>query len=699
MSTSLPSEGPVRDKPFPGASGHLKIHHVDLMKDDNAINHHTSDFISDKLIVRRGKEFHLRLLLNHTLQSSDSFEVQLITGPSPNVNNKTLLNLNPKNPQKPHHWHSSIYKEMGSEVILSITSPPSAIVGIYSLQVGTDYQDVSKSEKHEFYLLYNPWCEDDVVYMPIEEERAEYVLNDTGYVYMGDFKRIQEKPWIFGQFEENVLSCCMYLLSRGLRKITETKDPVLVTRAMSAMMSSQDDNGVLVGNWSGDYKGGVAPFIWNGSAPILQQYYTTKMPVCFGQCWVFSGILTTVLRALGIPARSVTTYQAAHDTEKNLTVDIYMDENGKVSDLTNDSVWNFHVWTEAWMKRKDLPKGFDGWQAVDGTPQERSFGIYCCGPSPVSAIRSGEIFIGYDTKFIFSEVNADQIVWLMKTVNGKKYFKKVSVSTNNVGRSISTKEVGHDSRRDITNEYKFPEGSLEERKAMDHAYVLLDQERNPTETDKETLLKILAKADPVLLGEPVKIVVTLQRNTATTQTAKVLSSFDLQSYTGSEAVPVNSLLNNIEMKQAVTEFTLTLDPNTYMKKVIKFGDVPVIKGLLVAEIINSKASDSAEVYVHFKYPKISIEIPSKVQVGSPCICTCTIHNILNIPLTNAKFHTESLGLSQRQIFHKGVVEPQKSASIQVKCNPTKPGEKKLIIKFFSNEVKEIYKEKIVHVTR
>ncbi|KAM6169268.1 protein-glutamine gamma-glutamyltransferase 4-like [Rhynchocyon petersi] len=532
------------------------------MKEQNSTAHHTSDFEINKLVVRRGQEFRIRVLLNHTLQCEDNLELQLSTGPKPNITNETLVNLYPREQQTGTKWSASIQEETGSEIIVAIKSPPNAIVGKYSLNVRNGNQQICNTEKSNFYLLFNPWCKEDAVFMPNEEERTEYILNDSGYVYMGDFRSIQEKPWNFGQFEKNVLNCCIFLLSRGMRKVSESGNPVMVTRAMSAMMSSQDDNGVLVGNWSGDYEGGISPYTWTGSAPILQQYHTTKQPVCFGQCWVFSGVLTTVLRALGIPARSVTTYQAAHDTEKNLTVDIYMDEKGKVSNMTNDSLWNFHVWTEAWMKRKDLPCGYDGWQVVDGTPQERSLGVYCCGPSPVIAIRKGDIFIGYDTKFIFSEVNADQITWAVKMVNGKKELKKIAVKTRNVGKRISTKAVGQDCRRDITNEYKFPE---------------------------------------------------------------------------------------------VMECTMTLDPDTYMKKVMLFGDVPAIKGTLVAEVLDSTLADSTEVFVHFKYPKISIEMPEKVKVRQPLTCTCTIQNDLGIPLTNARFSSESLSLSPRQNFKQGPV--------------------------------------------
>ena len=69
--------------------------------------------------------------------------------------------------------------------------------------------------------------------------------------------------------------------------------------------------------------------------------------------------VVAVLRALGIPARSVTNFQSAHDVEFNMTIDTFVDEDGEKADIdVGDSIWNFHVWNEGYFRRPDLPKGY-----------------------------------------------------------------------------------------------------------------------------------------------------------------------------------------------------------------------------------------------------------------------------------------------------------------------------------------------------
>ena len=162
------------------------------------------------------------------------------------------------------------------------------------------------------------------MYLDNEEWLNEYVMADTGLIWRGSHNRMRPCYWNFAQFEKDILECCIYLISK-VSKLTVAgrADPVRVVRAISAVVSfrlrgplaissfclflsccccsfrlfsqvnSPDDNGVLEGNWSGDYQGGKAPTKWQGSMLILQSFWNTKRPVKYGQCWVFSGIVTT----------------------------------------------------------------------------------------------------------------------------------------------------------------------------------------------------------------------------------------------------------------------------------------------------------------------------------------------------------------------------------------------------------------------
>ncbi len=44
-------------------------------------------------------------------------------------------------------------------------------------------------------------------------------------------------------------------------------------------------------------------------------------------------------------------------------------------------------------------------------------GVYCAGPMPVSAVKTGNVQLGYDGSFIFAEVNADKIHWCQTEEN------------------------------------------------------------------------------------------------------------------------------------------------------------------------------------------------------------------------------------------------------------------------------------------
>lgn len=165
----------------------------------------------------------------------------------------------------------------------------------------------------------------------------------------------------------------------------------------------------------------------------------------------------------------VTNYSSAHDTQASLTVDYFVDQNGKVmEELNSDSIWNYHVWNEVWMQRPDLGISSDGdyggWQAIDSTPQEMSDGMFRCGPASVLAVKLGEIAKPYDNNFLFAEVNADKVFW--RYTGPAHPLKLLRKDVLGIGHFISTKAVGKWEREDITSSYKFAEKSQEERDTM-----------------------------------------------------------------------------------------------------------------------------------------------------------------------------------------------------------------------------------------
>ena len=206
------------------------------------------------------------------------------------------------------------------------------------LKDGRSYE----AEMHRHVMvLFNAWCEEDQVYMESTAQRYEYVLNTRGRLYIGDRRG---NAWNLALYRPYTMRAVLVLCEK-LSKLSfeERADPVLVTREMSALVNVQGDDGVLWGRWDGDYSDGVSPEFWQGSGAILEQFVKSGgKPVKYGQCWVFSGVLLTVLRVLGVPSRSVTNFNSAHDTNCNRSVDEYYTSDGDPVDYLNtgdDSVW------------------------------------------------------------------------------------------------------------------------------------------------------------------------------------------------------------------------------------------------------------------------------------------------------------------------------------------------------------------------
>ncbi|XP_015678362.1 protein-glutamine gamma-glutamyltransferase 4 [Protobothrops mucrosquamatus] len=679
----------------------LKAVGVDFLKDDNTHLHHTKEFSHSSLIVRRGQEFQLKVTFSRELQDNDKVILQLSIGETPMPSNGTFITLNARAQQDAQPWHANICQTNGKECLIAVTSPADAIIGKYLLKVDTGSNIYSPTQNF-IYVLFNPWCQADYVFMPDDDERTEYILNDTGYIYVGSVANIHGRPWNFGQFEDDILDCCMYLLDKSQLKPSAKKDPVIISRVMSALVNCDDDCGILLANWSGRYIGGTAPLAWTGSVPILQQYYKTQTSVLYGQCWVFSGVVTTVMRCLGIPCRSISNFASAHDTEENLKVDIYLDEKGrKIDSLTNDSVWNFHVWNEVWMKRIDLPSGFDGWQAIDATPQQRSEGIFQCGPSPVKAIRNGEVYLPYDSKFVFAAVNADKIFWCVKNEKNTKDCVKLWEENKAIGKKISTKAVGKNIREDITTQYKFLEDTHEERKAVETAYSYLSKlpSHESISNPLKTNLKLgVEKKYTLWPGQPVDLNLIVENESVGSWSGCLFASCQLESYTGKVYADLSTIKQMVQTEgKPVIQIPWKISADTYMQTVMSTEDELLIKVNVIAEIQETNEKITKQIILNFEHPPLKIEMADTAKVNQDFTCAFIFKNTLSIPLENCKLYVEGLGIFIMEVFDQGDIQPGKIFKSKIVCAPKKSGLKKIVAKLNSTQLKEITAEKIISI--
>lgn len=65
--------------------------------------------------------------------------------------------------------------------------------------------------------------------------------------------------------------------------------------------SNDSDGGILCGRWTETFpRNCTAPWAWVGSVAIIKKFMKKKRDVRYGQCWVFSGLVTSresILRA------------------------------------------------------------------------------------------------------------------------------------------------------------------------------------------------------------------------------------------------------------------------------------------------------------------------------------------------------------------------------------------------------------------
>lgn len=349
--------------------------------------------ISHTLVARRGfplvfkvnSKEQVAFALKHDVHLRDVFD----------VNHKTSLSL-PVSPVK------------GDLLSVQLSLPDNMPVGEYELQLrnatvrGTETNVGSLSDVNlRVFVLFNAWKQGLPEYISTPSMREGFINEDFIQLYKGapefdpytNTHKFTSISWNLHQFE--ILPLVMKQIS-GFSKDVRSA-PYRFARRMSGTR-------ICIGRWSGDYSDGHSPLYWSNSQQIYQQWASSGSMAKYCQCWVFSGLVTSAMRSIGLASRSVTGFRSVHDHQPyDLVVD---SEKG-------ESVWNFHVWNDVWFQNPSasIQDPSQGWNIIDQTPQELSVNEnggweYLMGPCNLADIKSKNTGSQYDCGFAASEVMA-----------------------------------------------------------------------------------------------------------------------------------------------------------------------------------------------------------------------------------------------------------------------------------------------------
>ncbi|XP_068118164.1 protein-glutamine gamma-glutamyltransferase E-like [Hyperolius riggenbachi] len=677
----------------------LQLNRVDFQQGKNAPVHRTADYDTSELVVRRGQAFEIIFGFNRAVWTGDLLKVIVQAASTSSTQKNSRAEMPLSNSGDKNSWSAVAGRSSGTSNALpvNINVPVSALIGRYQISLGINYKgSIVNIKIGSFVVLFNPWASDDEVFMSDEAERKEYVLNETGMYWFGNVNSYGSLKWDYGQFQNDILNITLSMLDRSLdykknrnTDVSRRNDPGHVGRVLSAMVNSNDENGVVVGNWSGDYSDGVSPTTWNGSAPILRKWKESG-PVKYGQCWVYAGVLCTVLRCLGIPARLIVNFQSAHDTDGNLRVDNYYKQNGDKDDYnTEDSVWNFHAWDEAWFARKDLGSAYDGWQVFDATPQETSQGIYCLGPTSLKAVHEGDVDKDYDTVFVFGETNADIVNWLLNPDGTTKLLYSASAV---VGQFTSTKAVGSFDRQDVTNGYKYPEGTPKEREIYQKARKIVQ----PPTTGFSAMMRESApiplkpdfsgnfkKGGKTQVGEDLVVGLTLKNSVANPQKIKANMKAIAIIYNNKPVKDILTLSNSISLGPNEEKNTpLTIPYNDYKTAITPDN---MIKLVAICEDENG-AVLLVETAVKLENPELLMRPLHEVKYGEPVTVDAIFTNPIEEEVHNIVMIVEGSGLIKDQlVIHVPIMKKSERLTLQFEILPCKQGEKCILADFSSKK--------------
>ncbi|KAK7864957.1 hypothetical protein R5R35_004941 [Gryllus longicercus] len=667
---------------------------------------------SGAAVLRRGLPFALALRFDRPCDTSSDALTFIFTFEGNKRSSRELvavINVDPIELPRGDNkeWYAAVQTAQMRDkntATFKVMIPCSARVGIWNLTVRTYKTDLkgiriphTLNEYHSpdfIYVLFNPWCKEDGVYLPGEASRRECVQASEGKVWLGCARDPVSAPWVFAQYAPAVLPCAVLLLQAAGVAPALRGDPARVAHALARAVATRlvtfkDDDGVPVDSWARERANDGVPGQWTGSVAILEEYLRTLQPVRCTQSWVHSPLVVTVCRALGIPCRSVTNYESAHGCDDSLAIDCEITRHGLRPLLVGnaaDEVWSFQMWNEVWAARPDLPEAYSGWQAVDATLPAAN-GRAGSGPAPVEAIKHGLLGLGDEVRTLHARVNGDRFLFQENPDDPDWLLHPVHQEQDAVGFLIVTKKVSKDDEKgdtdidDITQQYKY----LKERTGLNNLKPSIRKEAALDYNLAAPEVTFELMVGKTTFGQDITI--SLHVHNQSTDPRRVTVTCVLLARAvdcrGGHAARLKREEGTLMMRGGQREkIQLQATAAEYLGKVRPEG---LVRVFALARVQETRQAWVQERTILLRKPRISVQPRSPAVEGREVTLAFTFANPLAVPLTECSYRVEGSSCPPRAAPFRDVL-PGEVVTFEETVVLRQPGDHRLTASFCSREL-------------
>ncbi|CAG7834007.1 unnamed protein product [Allacma fusca] len=695
----------------PYQPGYGPVEQIEWFPRDNAREHRTDRYeiinnVATKRsspVFRRGQTFFMALKLSSRKVdlAQQPLLVVLNFGSNPTIGKSTKVALTVTGEREfvqldKSEWDIRLHNQEGNTLTLQFSVPSTALVGVWQYEIHHN-NDIFYG-REDIYILFNPYCTDDPVYVDNEQFRREYIHSETGKLYRGVAKNQRSYKWVYGQFDASILPLTVLLLDRfteGNRNIidySQRGSPVFVVRALANLMYSRNAGPLREASLTAPETTAFDSYSYTGSQSILDRLIENRFqPITTdNQSYIASALFVTFCRALGIPARSITTYRAPID-KTTLSVDQYW--GGVEEDATGNDLYEaYQCINDVFFRRDDLvaATSYVGWQAVDPNSSGR-------GPAPAEAIRRGEIGLNYDIFYFYSLFNSQFRHFYSNTY-------PETVVSDDIGRLIITKKCDRDEddddHEDVTHLYKKKDGSDDEKLAVVSAIKGLGSRRGSSLRQQDLLatrnddLIVDWLSNTASYGQNLQVSLSLQ-NVASELRTLVVNFFARPVYRGVVGRKIKHFKRQLTLQPLQREsLALDLHLQEYQDRLDDDYLIRFYASIFVKETNQFWAGDDD---VTLSTPKINIQTRTVAQVDNECHVNFSMVNPLSVSLTDCYLFYESGGITNPVYRKIKDIKPGEMLNVNEQLTPRKSGDSRLVAVFNSRQLRNVQGSKIITV--